>query len=109
MAITDTLQAYGCRYKWENLTAIKFLNAGSKPAILKSEIYPMAPESYKKYVSNTLSEAWFVKKKKKGGGDCQKITKVSIDQNGQINRGKVTHQNIRRLKESIKTMGPDMK
>ena len=63
MAITDTLQAYGCRYKWENLTAIKFLNAGSKPAILKSEIYPMAPESYKKYVSNTLSEAWFVKKK----------------------------------------------
>ena len=49
------------------------------------------------------------KKKKKGGGDCQKITKVSIDQNGQINRGKVTQQNIRRLKESIKTMGPDMK
>ena len=37
----------------------------SKPAILKLEIYPMAPESYKKYVSNTLSEAWFVKKKKK--------------------------------------------
>ena len=79
----------------------------SKPAILKLEIYPMAPESYKKYVPNTLSEAWFVKKKKKGRGDCQKITKVSIDRNGQINYGKVTHQNIRHLKESIKTMGPD--
>lgn len=66
MEITETLQAYVCRYKWENLTVIKFSNAGSsKPAILKLEIYPMAPESYKKYVSNTLSEAWFVKKKKK--------------------------------------------
>lgn len=48
----------------------------SKPAILKLEIYPMAPESYKKYVSNTLSEAWFVKKKnkkKREGEGCQKI------------------------------------
>lgn len=61
----------------------------------------MAPESYRKYVSNTSLKHDLLKKKKKKKGrrGCQKITKVSIDQNGQINRGKVTQQNIRHLKE----------
>ena len=51
------------------------------------------------YQTHSLKHDLLKKKKKREGGGCQKITKVSIDRNGQINRGKVTQQNIRHLKE----------